>query len=131
MSGRIRLFEHSSMLPATRGGTPLAPDAPRTRSSRATTTLIVRLRKAVAYADTEQARELRHKLRALERATQVHLEAVRFEALEDVIALLKTMHATFAGPLQRAVMDGKEVPLEQLDAEITQMLAARRRLDEP
>jgi hypothetical protein len=126
---RRRFFEHSSILP---GGSALAPSAPRSRSTREIGRLVRRLEVAIGSAPTrEEADALRRLLRRLEDAMALRKQAEVFEMLDVVGAFMQAMLDSFPGPLQRAVMDGEEVPLLALDAEITQMIAARQRMAPP
>ena len=70
-------------------------------------------------------------VRQLEDASKLHVQAALFETLGDVCVVLRTINDSFAGPLQRAVMDEEQVSLTALDAEITKMLAAKARIAEP
>ena len=128
---RRRFFEHSSILPAGSDGARLSPLTPRSRSIRETAVLIRRLWVAIASAPPEETGALRRVVRQLEDASALHAQAALFETLDDVGAMLRNMLESFARPLQRAVMDGEQVPLIALDAEVTRMLAAKARMAEP
>lgn len=128
---RRRFFEHSSILPVASGGAPLSPSHVRSRPSRAIATLIRRLQVAIASAPPHDAHVLRRTLAQLEDASQLHAQAALFETLGDVVKTLDIIGNCFPGPLQNAVMDGQEVSLAALDAEITQMMAAKKRVLEP
>ena len=127
-----RFFEHSSILPCVPSASRLATEQPRARSARAINTLTERLREAIASAPSDDVRaSLRRSMRQLEDVSALHGQAALYESIAAICATLQLVQDSFPGPMQRAVMDGKEVPLAALDAEVTRMLAARARMSAP
>ena len=123
--GKRRFFEHSSILPVMVEETRLSPSTPRSRTTRAVAALGERLHAAIHAAPLEERAALRRLVKALDDAAALHGQAHLFETLEEVVTMLRRVADSFPGPLQRDVMDGKEVPLAALDAEVTRMLDAR------
>ena len=113
-----RFYEHSSILPVGSGAH--GSTTPRSRTTREIAALVRRLK----MAGTEDSKRLAAQL---DDAMRLRKQAEMFEMLEVVCAMLARMRDSFPGPLQRAVMDGEEVPLAALDAEVTKMIEARQR----